>query len=271
LIEPIAAEGIEIKFYEIDHQLEFKAGPPKIAAEDVLVYVNYFGLKSAYSEELSYLYGEQLWIDDTQAFFHRPLELHSSYFNSARKFFGIPDGAYLYCSLTEVDNAVSALPEHCDYRTDHLVRRALGDVQGGYASFKENEVCCGGLSAQASTLSRVALQRIDYWAVAWKRRRNFEWLCDALDPSNRLSGVWSVLADGDIPLCYPYLPERQISRRALWEAGLFIPSYWNDCLYRTNRGYRWEKELSANLLPLPVDQRYGIAEMDDVLKLIQGL
>ena len=96
LTEPFAALGIDVHYYAINTQMEFGDSWPELGETERMVYINYFGLKTSFATKLEQHYGEQLWIDNTQAFFHQPIDPKSFYFNSARKFFGVPDGAYLY-------------------------------------------------------------------------------------------------------------------------------------------------------------------------------
>ena len=86
--------SISYEYCQLDRQLEFALDITLQPAE-LLLYINYFGLKSHFVVTLSQSYGAQLVVDNTQAFFTIP---DGSYwaFNSARKFFGVADGAYLY-------------------------------------------------------------------------------------------------------------------------------------------------------------------------------
>ena len=93
LLEPLIENRVEYTFYEIDEVLEIK-DLPVLGEGELLVYVNYFGLKEDYVEFLAKNYNEKLVIHNTQAFFSSQKKAIS--FNSARKFFGVPDGAYLY-------------------------------------------------------------------------------------------------------------------------------------------------------------------------------
>ena len=58
--------NINIYFYDIDEQFEIIGDIPK---DSCLLYVNYFGIKQEYVEQL--IYG-QLIIDNSQAFFPNP-------------------------------------------------------------------------------------------------------------------------------------------------------------------------------------------------------
>ena len=48
---------------------------------------------------------------------------------------------------------------------------------------------------------------------------------------------------------------------------IYVPTYWNDVL--DAKGINdFEKDLSTFLLPLPIDQRYGINDMKTIVETI---
>ena len=76
-----------------------------------------------------------------------------------------------------------------------------------------------------------------------------------------------------VPFCYPMLPLGVVPRQALASQGIFVPTFWHDCLRRGDTSFRRELDLSWRLLPLPVDHRYEEADMarlaDDILKFVR--
>lgn len=67
---------------------------------------------------------------------------------------------------------------------------------------------------------------------------------------------------------YPYLVDDTDGvRQRMAAEGVFVPTLWpnvlDDCLPDTI-AYRYAK----NILPLPIDQRYGAEEMDKVLEVL---
>src|SRR4029453_8685374 len=92
-LEPLRLLGIPFEFYGLTPSLdpEPSAWPPDAG----VLYVNYFDLKTRGADRLSAALGPRAIVDDTQAFFRRGRRSSWS-FNSARKFFGVPDGAYIY-------------------------------------------------------------------------------------------------------------------------------------------------------------------------------
>ena len=96
LLEPFNKLDVEYCFYHINGSLELEQ---LVTLQDgeALLYINYFGLKQDYVASLSATYGKQLIVDNTQAFYAKPIKGIDTFY-SCRKFFGVADGAYLYCS-----------------------------------------------------------------------------------------------------------------------------------------------------------------------------
>ena len=82
-------------FFSLDELLEI-AAPMTLGDGEALLYINYYGLKHDYCEALVARYGKQLIVDNTQAFYALPTDGIDTFY-SCRKFFGVADGAYLYC------------------------------------------------------------------------------------------------------------------------------------------------------------------------------
>ena len=110
MLQPIRHLGIEYEFYHINDYFE-----PAIVLhpkdDEVVLYINYFGLKSHFSSSFCETYRNTI-LDLTQAFYCEPgkqIDNNShqcdSYYSS-RKFFGVPDGAYLYTNCFLNDNLV---------------------------------------------------------------------------------------------------------------------------------------------------------------------
>jgi hypothetical protein len=93
VLAPMREAGIPVTFYRLAQDLTPKNLPAPHTRELVLA-VNYFGLQSKLIKNLSKRYGNNFIADHTQAFFEKPTSGYWA-FCSARKFFGVPDGAYL--------------------------------------------------------------------------------------------------------------------------------------------------------------------------------
>jgi hypothetical protein len=68
-------------------------------------------------------------------------------------------------------------------------------------------------------------------------------------------------------MVYPYLSQELSLREKLISNRIFIPRYWSDVEQRCRRN-DIEVYLANHILPLPIDQRYGIEDMMHILSII---
>ncbi len=249
LLEPFALTNTTYKFYEINELLE-PVTLPVLGDNEYFIYINYFDLKRDFSDQLSARYGDKLIIDCTQAFFMKG-NRQSWLFNSCRKFFGTPDGSYLYAPAGKTLPAVDELNEH--YLTEHLLKRFNGHTTDGYADFTVNETYCDSTVLQMSKLSGYLLSHIDYKAVIEKRRSNYKTFQQAFGSINTIN---LDIANDAAPMFYPFLTKKLIDKRSLHQQNIFVPTLWNDVLTRLENEYAFEKDFANRLIPLPIDHRY---------------
>ena len=69
-------------------------------------------------------------------------------------------------------------------------------------------------------------------------------------------------------MVYPLLLDKEIDKAKLFKENIFIPTFWNEVLERGDieNSYGYEKKMTQRLLPLPIDQRYGIKDMNKIVK-----
>ena len=262
LIEPIVTLNIPYEFYSIDERFE-PIFSSTIKDDETFIYINYFGLCGNIVEKSTRLHGSKLIVDNTQAFFEKNNPRGWS-FNSARKFFGVPDGAYLY-GPHQIENQPQ---RNTDFHFAHLIDRLSGKQQQAYLEFIAYERSLSTTVSAISLLSERLLSNIDYLAVAQKRRANFKQYEFAFESINRLK---LKLDDHMVPFAYPLLLDHPIDKQRLFEQQIYIPTYWQDTLTRNIDGFNFEKTLSQCLLPLPVDHRYGPEDCERVIEAINQL
>ncbi len=260
LLEPIKRTGTAYRFYSITSKLEI-AGEVSPNKGELLLYTNYFGVMDAYCRKLAAMHSSRLVLDFSQALFSPPLpEAHTFY--SPRKFVGAPDGGCLYTS----SRLMTEMP--CDASLDryaHLIgRRDLG-AEAAYAQFKANDAALigEGIKRMSPSTERL-LACIDFDRVLRTRQENFASLHQALGAANRLdvdlAGVFG-------PMVYPFISSNSKLRTTLLQNKVFTATYWPNIFDWCNES-SIEWQLATNLLPLPIDQRYGLAEMERIIGLI---
>ena len=260
VLEPFAKLGIEYEFYHIDIHLEIR-DKFTLKADEALLYVNYYGLKQRYVESLAAKVGEQLIVDNTQAFYAQPIKGIDSFY-TCRKFFGVPDGAYLYTDkLLDVE-----LEQDQSYdRFMSLTKRIDLGAEAGYADFRElSKSLVGQQIKRMSNLMQRMMQGIDYESAAQRRRANFQMLHEALGKENNLE----LPLNGDaVPMVYPYLGPVEGLREKLIENKIFVARYWPNVLDWTTKD-DIEYLLAYQMQPLPIDQRYGEEDMKSIIEII---
>lgn len=262
VMEPINKLGILYEFYHIDIHFEIR-DRFTLKDDEALLYTNYFGLKQRYVEQLAEKVGPRLVVDNTQAFYAKPLAGIDTFY-TCRKFFGVADGAYLYTDkllddVFEQDESYN--------RMAHLLKRIDLSAEHGFADFRKVD---DGLDNQPirkmSKLTKRIMQSIDYEAAAQKRRDNYLYLQEELGNTNNLE---IHLEDDAVPMVYPFLAPIQELREKLIKNKVFVARYWPNVLeWTTDKDI--EYLLAYQMQPLPVDQRCGRGDMDRIIKCIKN-
>jgi len=260
MIEPLQRAAVAYEFYNIDADLEV-AGRPALGRDELLLYVNYFGVKTPYCQRLAAQYGSALVLDNSQALFSPPLACAATLY-SPRKFLGVVDGGYLHCGLV-LDQALDRDVSWDSVR--HLVGRLDLGAAGFYPDFRHSEQRLAGRPLRRmSALTEAILNSVDYDEARQTRRRNFLFLHAALGPSNRLR-IDTAEIDG--PMVYPYWTDDDTLRQRLLARKVYVASYWSEVVQREEAS-AVEKSLAAYLIPLPIDQRYGPSDMQVILNVV---
>lgn len=261
LLQPVTRCGTAFEFYAVDEKLEPVFDFSAIGANEAFLYTNYFGLKDDYIDELSSRCAN-LIIDAAQAFYTRPAG-NTDTFYSPRKFFGVPDGGYVY---SKKDAGIPLVAGSSHEGFGHLLIRHEQGAEAGYGMFLENEARLDELPLQGmSELTARLLSAVPYDLVAAKRRANFSFLHERLSARNTLALSWN---DDAVPMVYPFLTEDSSKRRKLIENKVFVAKYWPNVSAWAGKD-AWETHLAENILPLPVDQRYGTDELSFILDLLK--
>lgn len=260
VLEPFKKLGISYEFYHIDLNFEIRDNLT-LKADEALLYVNYYGLKQRYVELLAEKLGNRLIVDNTQAFYAKPLPSIDTFY-TCRKFFGVPDGAYLYTEKKLEEKFEQDLS--FDRMTSLTKRIDLG-AEAGYGDFRETTKALAGQPIKRmSKLTHRMMQGIDYDLIAQRRRANYQQLHSALGKCNTLC---LQLEEETVPMVYPYLAPFKSFRERLIENKVFVARYWPNVLEWTT-----EKDieylLAYQMQPLPIDHRYGEEDMNRIITLI---
>ncbi len=259
MLEPLNKLHIPYSFYRINEQLE-PCTLPELKEREAILYTNYYGLKQQTVKRLASHYGQQLIVDNAQAFFAPRIDGIDTFY-TARKFFGVSDGAYLYTDkLLEIE-----IPQDESFeRFSHLIKRIDRTAEYGFADYQrhEEELCYQPIK-QMSNLTAALLKNIDYELVTKTRIENYKILQETFQSSNQI-----LLELGDaVPMVYPYLSNKGAERRlSLQQQRIYTATYWPNVKQWNSPA--WEQYLADDMLPLPIDQRYGEEEIKKIINII---
>lgn len=261
VLEPFEKLGIPYEFYHIDINFEIRDWLT-LKADEALLYVNYYSLKQRYVEHLVEKIGERLIVDNTQAFYAKPIAGIDTFY-TCRKFFGVPDGAYLYTDKLLEEEFEQDLSFE---RMASLTKRIDLGAEAGYGNFREvTKSFVGQPIKRMSNLTQRLMQGINYKKIAQQRRANYIQLNNALGRSNTLS---LPLEEDAVPMVYPYLASVKGLREKLIENKVFVARYWPNVLEWTTIDDT-EYLIAYQMQPMPIDQRYGKEDMNRIIGIIK--
>lgn len=261
ILEPFHKLNIPYEYYRINIHLEL-ASDIQLKEDEALIYTNYFGLKQCYTEKLAQQYGSNLIVDNTQAFYSKPIPGIDTFY-TCRKFFGVPDGAYLYTDQ-KLDTIIE---QDISYdRFASLLKRLDLGAEAGYSDFREATASLINQPIKhMSNLTVRLMKSIDYKSVAQKRRENYRYLHNHLSDSNVLH---LQMDDDAVPMVYPYLATGTTGlKKILISEKVYVPTYWPGVM-EIVRPEDWEYRLAGETVFLPIDQRYGLNELESIIKYI---
>lgn len=262
MLEPITKLNLAYEFYSIDSNFLPIFNYSNVQKNEVFVYNNYFGICDAQTREIA-AQCKNLIIDNSQAFYSKTIKGVDTFY-SPRKFFGLPDGAYLYTDAF-LDNEFE---QDISYeRCTHLLGRVDTGAERNYKSFVKND---NALKEQPikimSELTTKLLKGIDYKNIFIRRKENFNYLHNALKNSNQLKFI--NIDEIETPMVYPYLISNGNSiKMELIKNKIFIASYWPNVVEWCEKEV-FEYKLSADMISIPIDQRYDTENMKYIIEKI---
>lgn len=261
VLEPIKKLNVQYYFYRISK--EFK---PLISfnleKHEFLLYVNYFGINNNVVKDLAKEYGN-LITDNSQAFFSKPIKFPTFY--SPRKFFGVPDGAYLYTDhFLDKDIEKDTSCHRCNY----LLKRFDYNSQEGYGDYKCVEELFSNepLKLMSNVTNRI-LESINYERIKQIREQNFLYIHKNLKELNELNLHIDNLNG---PLKYPFLIKNENLKSDLINNKIYISTYWQEVFNRVEVN-SFEYDLTKYLIPIPIDQRYNNDDMKIIIEKINEI
>lgn len=227
---------------------------------ECLYLVNYYGaLECEQIVELKERYDSMI-LDNSHAFFQKAIRGIDTIYN-CRKFFGVPDGAYL---ATNVLVREELGVDYSYKRMEHILGRYDKTAQEFYHSFKQVEDSFAELPLMyMSRLTHNLMKGIDYAACIDIRTRNYAEYQKKLGDMNGLK--LNIIRGAYV---YPfYTKDAQEIRGEMIANNIYIPTLWPDVAERVCEE-DMVREYAQLILPLPCDHRMGTEDVKKVIGFI---
>ena len=254
----IEHHNIEVCYYYINNNLLPELLPDE---QGICIYlVNYFGVMDKAIAEYARNF-EKAWviIDNCHSFFEKPI-MGKRFFNvySCKKFFGVPDGAYLIGE----DIAVGDTKEvYADEKAGYLLECLEHGTNYCYARKKNVDHAIAEKYEGMSVLAQRILMSIDYDAVKYRRHENFYLYEEAFATSNILT-----CEKESTPYMYPLNVGKNIKKQ-LVDQKIYVPTLWDSTLKEQFKE-KLEYRLADETIFLPVDQRYEKNDIQYIIEVI---
>lgn len=261
LFTPVRRLNIEMHFYHIGPDFFPDFDFSSLKETDYFLYINYFGVCDHNVEKLAGI-TKNLIVDNTQAFFCKAPDKVPTFY-SARKFFGVADGAY----LLNVDHVLSLEVDRSASRMGYLLSRMENEPEVSYSQYKYIESEIDNLPLRLmSPVTEQILSSVNYEAVRNLRENNFKAVHEGLSIYNKLT-----FQSLKSPLIYPLLiGNGVIIKKKLIEKRIFSPTFWTEVLQFPEITDD-EKNFVTDIVPLPIDQRYNEEDMQYLVNTLKTL
>ena len=272
-------QDFQIEFYQVTKELEIDLVDfeKKIDRSTAAVYLmHYFG-QIQNQEVLSFLtdkrdrYGFLIIEDTTHSIFTSAATIGDYCICSLRKWFPIPDGGVVYSKfcLDAQKLERKIVPSNLEamilkylfiYKNvpcNHIYRQVF--------QAEERKLDYQDEIYELSEISSILLSCYSIQELKTKRKKNAEYLFSRI---NRKQVQPVLREEDDTPLTFPvYVKNRDSLKRFLSENRIYCAVHWpiEDMRLKQND---LTVEISKHILSLPIDQRYGGAELDYLLSSI---
>lgn len=252
--------NLEIRYYSV--LSDFMPEELNLSGDEWLYVVDFYGQLGRENIQMLKTKYDRVIVDYAQNYFAEPISGMDSVY-TCRKFFGVADGAVLYTDA----NIAMDLPQDESYnRMLFLHGRYERTASEFYAEYvNNNDMFLNEPVKRMSKLTYNLLHAIDYDSVKACRTANFRYLHEHLKAINKLE-----LKVPEGAFMYPlYIDNGQDIRKKLQSKKIYVPTLWPDVFDLCNEN-DLEYDMAMNILPLPIDQRYGEKEMEKIIQEIKN-
>lgn len=264
IYETCKKENVAIKYYSIGENFLPDFKNLEIKDSDFVYVINYYGLLSEqFLAKLNGTFPHRIILDNSQAFFLKPQKGFDVIY-TCRKFFGVPDGGYLYTyDKSKIESKIELAKSSPHFA--HILGRFESNGSEYYKESGKNEKRLEIEDLRAmSKLTANLLNPIDYQSALEKRLRNWLTLDSSLRKFNLLDLTVSPLGS----YMYPFMIEQGKELKSfLIKHSIYVPTLWPNTIEEA-KSNSWAYRYAELIVPLPIDQRYDKSDMNVILVLI---
>lgn len=286
VIDPFVDFGYEI--HTLPLSLNLKTTPEEIlqsveqTGAGVLLVHRYYGFDTlpGFNDIVDLLRSKGVVIiEDSTQCLYSGFELSDADFfvGSIRKWCGVPDGGFAVCRDGRFEHKPCCSDEkmiEAKRSASELKYQFLFEAKGDKPTFKaqyrfaedlldnqEGNYSIGELSARMQA-------ELDVDGLKQKRKDNYNVLLNGLHYITGLSIIFSVLPDDVTPLYFPILVDNRVQwQDLLADNDIYAPVVWPKADHCPDIDDN-SQMIYDKILCIPIDQRYGIDDMDRIVKVI---
>lgn len=235
---------------------------------EAIIFVNYYGIIShkRFGNLVQQYKNNTLIIDNSQSFFTQPV-INCLNVYSARKFVGVPDGAYVIGENAEKFKSEYRACHSLDTALFLLKRIEYGCEGETYSERMKNEECLDREDILLmSKLTYAILDGTDYKFIMDKRKENFSFAHMLFSKINKINPL-EYYDDSCVPMVYPLVVENDDLLNTLLEAKHFQGHWWS-YLLKEMPMESTEYWLSKYIIPITIDQRYDRADIQHIYNIV---
>lgn len=277
VLQTVIDGRVTVSFYGVNYDLALPSMEwiSAVCPGDLVVLADYFGFPCdpACVRQIQ-KQGALVLEDASQALLSRGVGQCADFvLYSPRKFLGVPDGGILVLTKKLSAEPIMLEPPPAAWwlkAFEAVVLRREFDRHGGdrrwFELFRESEIEGPvGRFAMSELTRLLLLHGFDYTEIAENRVANYRQLASELGTI----ALFPALPDGVVPLGFPIrVSKRDQLREVLFSRNIYPPVHWPvkgvvpDSFTDSHR-------LSAMIMTLPCDQRYGPADMERIVSVVK--
>lgn len=247
-------EHVVVFYYHIG--MDFRPVDVELDEDEWLYLVNYYGQLSNDDIRVFVEEYKRVIVDQAQSYFQAPIEGIDTIY-TCRKWFGVADGAFLYTD----EELTEELPTDESFeRMGFLLGRYERTASEFYKEYsKNNQFFANEPIKRMSKLTKNLLHGIDYTTVEKIRNENYLYLHDKLKDINLLNIRTNTFM-------YPLMiDDGNRIRKILQQQKIYIPTLWPS-VFEITEQEDIEYKMAEDIVPLPIDQRYTLEDMEYMVK-----